>query len=43
MSSKTGWVIYREVDKRPGAQKFKIGDFTGYPQVVGLIIELLIN
>jgi hypothetical protein len=24
-----------------GAQKLKFGDLTGYPQVVGLLIELL--
>ena len=41
MSSKTGWVIYREVNYRSGGQKLKIGDLTGYPQVVELLIELL--
>ena len=41
MSSKTGWVIYREVDQRPGAQNFEIGARAGYPLVVGLLMELL--
>ena len=42
MRSKTQWVIYRDLDWWPGPQKVQFGEITGYPEVVGLILALLI-
>ena len=42
MRSKTQWVIYSDLDWWPGPQKVQFGEITGYPEVVGLILALLI-
>ena len=43
MRSKTQWVIYRDLGLWPGSLKVQFGEITGYPEVVGLILPLLIK
>ena len=42
MRSKTQWVFYRDLEWWTGPQKVQFWKTTGYPEVVGLILALLI-